>query len=222
MLFQQTRKLFHSHLTKQLPHEFYHHRRKHLISKTLYARQQQLIDHFMDVLLTGRKQNEMILLPRDNDQTIREKIDLLQTKKKLLTKEKITEKGVKIIQRFVQETLVKIDETDTLVQGQLWQTLLLANVSISRAYVDKPSDRLETHPVSSATVAITLLELISLVHSLSTSFWYARLERAPQSEVYLLCTRMAFLLNPLSTCFFEHLIELLKRKLLSSTICPVK
>jgi hypothetical protein len=36
-----------------------------MISKTTDL--QQLIDYFVDFLLIGRKQNEMILLPRDND-----------------------------------------------------------------------------------------------------------------------------------------------------------
>jgi hypothetical protein len=92
---------------------------KHMISKSINAH--ELIDYFVDFLLIGRKQNEMILLnlPPDNDQTIREKIKLLQTKKKCLTKGKIAEKGVETIQRFVQETLATIDDTDKLVQGQL-------------------------------------------------------------------------------------------------------
>ena len=215
LLYQQTRKLFHSHLTKKLPNEFYHHLWKHLISKTLGTQQHELIDYLVDFLLIGRKQNEMILLPRDNDQTIREKIDLLQTKKKLLTKEKITEKGVETIQRFVQETLTKIDDTNILVRGQLWRALLLANSPVSHIHVDKLSIQLETHPIPSSTVAITLLELVSRGHSFSTSFWYAQLERAPQSEVYLLCTRVAFLLNPPSTDSFDQFIELLKRNLSS-------
>ena len=83
------------------------------MNKTIDA--QQLIDYFVDFLLIGRKQDGMILLPRDNDQTIREKIELLQTKKKFLTENKISEHDVETIQRFVQETLPKIDDTDKLV-----------------------------------------------------------------------------------------------------------
>ena len=179
LLYQQTRKLFHSHLTKKLPNEFYHHLWKHVISKTIDP--QQLIDYFVDFLLIGRKQNELILIPWDNDQTIRE----------------------------------KIEETNTLVQGQLWRALLLANSSIVQTHADKVALQLQTHPVSSSTVAITLLELISRGHSFPTSFWYAQLERAPQSEVYLLCTRVAFLLNPPSVDSFDQFIELLKRNLSS-------
>ena len=87
------------------------------MNKTIDA--QQLIDYFVDFLLIGRKQDGMILLPRDNDQTIREKIELLQTKKKFLTENKISEHDVETIQRFVQETLPKIDDTDKLVHWQV-------------------------------------------------------------------------------------------------------
>ena len=212
LLYQQTRKLFHSHLTKKLPNEFYHHLWKHVISKTIDT--QQLIDYFVDFLLIGRKQSELIFLPRDNDQTIREKIEQLQTKKKFLAKEKITEQGVEAIQRFVQET-AKIEDTDTFVQGQLWRALLLANSSIIQTLADKVAVQLQTHLVSSSTVAITLLELISRGHSFPTSFWYTQLERAPQSDVYLLCTRVAFLLHPPSVDSFDQFVELLKRNLSS-------
>jgi hypothetical protein len=41
------------------------------------------------------------------------------------------------------------------------------------------------------------------------------LERAPQSEIYLLCTRAAFLLNPPSAESFDQFAELLKRNLSS-------
>jgi hypothetical protein len=210
LLYQQTRKRFQGHLTEKLPNQFYHHRWKQMISKTLDA-QEQLIDYFVDFLLVGRKQIEMILLPRDSD----------QTKKKFLAKEKITEQGMEIIQRYVQEALANIKDTDTLVQGQLWWVLLLANSSISQTHVDKLSDRLETHSMSSSAVAINLLELISHGHSFSTSFWYAQLERAPQSEFYLMCIRAAFRLNPSSTESFDQFIELLKQNLSSfkSTIC---
>ena len=171
LLYQQTRELFRSHPTKKLPNESYHHLWKHLISKTLDGQQQQLIDYFVDFLLIGRrKKSELILLARDNDQTIREKIDLLQTKKKLFTKERITEQGVETVQRFVQKTLASIDDGDTLAQGQLWRTLLFANSPVSHIHVDKVSAQLEIHPTSSSTVAITLLQLVSRGHSFSTSF----------------------------------------------------
>ena len=81
-----------------------------MFSKTIDA--QQLIDYCADFLLIGREQNEMILLPLDNDQTVPEKIELIWKKKRFLTKEKITEKGVETIERFVQETLSKIKDTD--------------------------------------------------------------------------------------------------------------
>jgi hypothetical protein len=55
--------------------------------------------------ITERKQNQMILLPRDTDQTIQEKIQLFQTKKKFLIKEKIPEQGLEAIRRFIQEIL---------------------------------------------------------------------------------------------------------------------
>jgi hypothetical protein len=64
-----------------------------------------------DELLRGlsfiaeRKQNQMILLPRDTDQTIQEKIQLFQTKKKFLIKEKTTEQDLEAIRRFIQEIL---------------------------------------------------------------------------------------------------------------------
>ena len=110
---------------------------------------------------------------------------------------------------------MKIKETDTLVHGQLWRVLLLVNMSIGQIHVDKLSAQLETRPISSSTVAITLFELISRGHSFSTSFWHTPLEQALQSEIYRPCMLVTFLLNSLSTESFDQFLELMKRNLLS-------
>jgi hypothetical protein len=91
--------------TKKRPNEFYHHLWKHMINQTINAQPQQLMNYFVDCLQFERKQNQMILLPRDTDQTIQEKIQLFQTKKKFLLQEKITEQGLEAIRRFIQEIL---------------------------------------------------------------------------------------------------------------------
>jgi hypothetical protein len=58
----------------------------------------------------------MILFSNDNDQTVFDKIDLLNTKKKFLIKDKITEEGLQFIRLFIQETLSKVDDTQILVR----------------------------------------------------------------------------------------------------------
>ncbi|KAG0421929.1 hypothetical protein DMUE_6254, partial [Dictyocoela muelleri] len=223
LLYQETRKLFHSDLTNKLPNQFYYHLWKHLIAKT--TDQKQTIDYFVDFLLIERKKSQLILLPNDDDKTVREKIELFHMKKKFLIKEKITEQGLELIQVFIKDTLAKIPDTTTLLNGQLWRALILLNslstkdlnVSlISQIHLDKLSSELLTNPaVSSSTLAITLLELISHGYSFSTSFWYSQLERAPQSELYLLCARIAFLLNKPTNEDINKFIDLLKRNLSS-------
>jgi hypothetical protein len=103
----------------------------------------------------------MILLRRDNNQTIRE----------------------------------KIEDTNTLALRQLWRALLRANSPVDRSHIDKLSAQLETiqyhHQRWLSLCWNWFLVAIHFPRRSDTP----QLERAPQSEVYLRCTRVAFLLN---------------------------
>ena len=106
----------------------------------------------------------------------------------------------------------------------MWRALLLLHslsdkssnsLIFTNTHLEKLSSKLMNDSLSSPTIALTLLELISHHHLFSTSFWYSILEHESQSEVYLLCTRISFLLTNPSEDFSDKFIELLKRNLSS-------
>jgi hypothetical protein len=108
--------------------------------------------------------------------------------------------------------------------GQLWRALILLNslstkdkntLTFTKTHLEKLSSILLNDSLSSSTIALTLLELISHHHLFPTSFWYKILGEQPQSEVYLLFTRISFLLNPPLTDYSDKFIELLKTNLSS-------
>jgi hypothetical protein len=115
LLYQETRKIFQSNLNEKIPNEFYFHLWNQLLKKT-NDNKQQIIDWFVDFIIIERKKFDMILFSNDNDQTVFDKIDLLNTKKKFLIKDKITEEGLQFIRLFIQETLSKVDDTQILVR----------------------------------------------------------------------------------------------------------
>ena len=223
LLYQQTRKIFREEFKTKLPNEFSNRLWNALISKQ--TDRHELMNYFVDWIIIERKRSRMILLPKDNDQILQEKIELLNTKKPFLIKEKISEQGLQMIEKFIEETLSKIDDETILINGQVWRALILLNslpikqinssLIITSTHLEKLSSILETQSVSSSTLAMTLLELISHRHVLSTSFWYSQLTRASQSELYLFSTRIAFLLNKPDDTFADQFIELLKRNLSS-------
>ncbi|CAF2320326.1 unnamed protein product [Rotaria sp. Silwood2] len=114
VLYQETRKIFQCDLNEKLSNEFYTYLWNQLLRKD--NDQQEIINYFVDYIIIERKNFNMILLLNDNDQIIFDKINLLKTKKKFLIKEKITEKGLELIKMFIQDTLSKIDDTQTLVK----------------------------------------------------------------------------------------------------------
>lgn len=114
LLYERTREIFESELYEKLPNDFHSLLWNHLLRKT--NNQLDIIDYFVDYIIILRKRNDMILIPNDNDQIIFDKIKLLKTKHKFLIKEKITEKGLELIQTFIQDTLSKIDDKQLLVR----------------------------------------------------------------------------------------------------------
>ena len=114
LLYQETRKIFQSNINEKLSNEFYYLFWDQLIRKT--NDKQQIIDYFVDFIIIERKRSKIVLLSNDHDQCILEKINLLKTKQNLLIQEKITNKGLELIQMFIQDTLSEIDETQILVR----------------------------------------------------------------------------------------------------------
>ncbi|CAF3686081.1 unnamed protein product [Rotaria sordida] len=226
VLYQETRKIFQCDLNEKLSNEFYISLWKQLLKKT--NNQQEIINYFVDYIIIERKNFNMILSLNDNDQTILDKINLLKTKKKFLIKDKITENGLKLIQIFIQNTLSMIDDTQILLTGQLWRALILLNslsekdsntLLFTNTHLEKLSSQLINEPLpsssSSSIIALTLLELISSNQLFSTTFWYTILKQEFQSELYLFCTRISFLINNTEEDYFDKFIELLKINLSS-------
>ena len=115
LLYRETRKIFQSNLSDKLPNEFSFLLWNQLLKKNK-NNEQQIIDWFVDFIIIERKKFNMILLANDNDQTVWEKIDLLNAKNKFLIKEKITEEGLDFIRMFIQDTLLNVDDTRSLVR----------------------------------------------------------------------------------------------------------
>ncbi|CAF4137987.1 unnamed protein product [Adineta steineri] len=223
LLYQETRKIFQSDLIEKLANEFYNQLWKHLLNKK-DSKQEQIIDWFVDFIMIERKKKNMILLSNDNDEIVMEKINLLKTKKKILTKDKITEQGLQFIQMFIQNTFSKIDDIQTLTSGQLWRALILHNSlsdkdtnegTLTVGHVVKISQLMENCLSSSSIIALTIIEFISHDITFTTSFWYTILKRNSHSELYLLAIRISFLLMSPTNDYSDKFIELLKTNLSS-------
>ncbi|CAF1466739.1 unnamed protein product [Adineta steineri] len=223
LLYQETRKIFQSDLIEKLANEFHIQLWKHLLNKKDNT-QEEIIDWFIDFIIIERKRNNMILLSNDNDEIVMEKINLLNTKKKFLTKDKITEQGLQFIQIFIQNTLSKIDDIQVLLSGQLWRALILQSslsdkdtneTVFTNTHLEKLSSQLMNNCSSSSIIALTLLELVSHNQSFSTLFWYTILKDNSHLELYLLTTRVSFLLKSPTKDYSDKFIELLKTNLSS-------
>ncbi|CAF3023094.1 unnamed protein product [Rotaria socialis] len=222
LLYEQTRKIFQSDLNDKLTNDFHSLLWNHLVRKT--NGQLEIMDYFVDYIIIERKRFDMILLPNDNNQNIFDKIKLLKTKNKLLMKEKITAKGLESIQMFIQDSLSKIDDAQVLLNGQLWQALILFNslhekdsnqIILTNTHLEKIIARIVNDCLSSTTIALILLELIAHDQSFPATFWYSILKLEAQSELYLLGARISFLINSPTEDHSEKFIELLKTNLSS-------
>ena len=183
--------------------------------------QEEIIEYFVDFIIIQRKKLKMIFSSTDDDQTISEKINLLNAKNHLLTTAKIPPKGFELIEDFIQNTLSNIDDPQNLITGQVWRALILLHslsnpdLLITNDHLEKLSSRLLNDSLSSSSIALTVLELVSHSHSFSPSFWYSILQREYSSELYLLSTRISFLFNKPEMADTDKFIQLLKVNLSS-------
>ena len=113
ILYEETRKLMLSDLNEKLPHEFYARLWKGLLEKN--PDRQQMIDYLVDYIIIERKRLQMVCLPNDHDQSIRDKIQLLNAQTSFLIKDRLTERGLEFIQLFIQDTLSNVQDRNIWV-----------------------------------------------------------------------------------------------------------
>ncbi|CAF4698514.1 unnamed protein product, partial [Rotaria sp. Silwood2] len=82
-------------------------------------------------------------------------------------------------------------------------------------HLEKFCSRLLNESLTSSIIALTLLELICYNQTFSTTFWCTILKQEFQSELYLFCTRISFLINNPQEDYYDKFIELLKINLSS-------
>ncbi|CAF4003240.1 unnamed protein product, partial [Rotaria sp. Silwood1] len=82
-------------------------------------------------------------------------------------------------------------------------------------HLEKFSLQLINKSLSSSIIALTLLELISYNQIFSITFWYSIPKQEFQSEFYLFCIRISFLINNPQEDYLDKFIELLKINLSS-------
>ena len=129
LLYWQTRELFEDHLTKKMPNKFDHNLWKHMISETIHA--QQLIDVFVDFLLLGRKQKEMMLLPHDKDRTTSSEEEILS--RDILDDRRYRYAGAKTT--LVGITTSELHDKSNPCRQSLCSTCNPSNTIIKRGYL---------------------------------------------------------------------------------------
>ncbi|CAF4110092.1 unnamed protein product, partial [Rotaria sp. Silwood1] len=101
------------------------------------------------------------------------------------------------------------------MSGQLWRALILLNslsekdsnaLLFTNTHLEKFSLQLINKSLSSSIIALTLLELISYNQIFSITFWYSILKQEFQSEFYLFCIRISFLINNPQEDYFDKFI----------------
>lgn len=112
ILDEETKIVFENDHNNKLTDEFHRQFWTKLVAGT--EKQEDLVGKLVDYVLIHRRKLDMIFLPRDDDQTLRNKFDLIRNKKTILTEHKITAEIIEIGRSFVENVFgqtIKINST---------------------------------------------------------------------------------------------------------------